>query len=615
MEEPILRPGRPGLFARFGTPTWFLIIVGLALLVRLIHLAQLSENPFFQHPTMDAEVHHQWAQEFAEGREWSIDRRTGEPAPYFRAPLYIWFLGTIYSVFGPDAGWAPRLIQVLMGALSCGLVFLLGLRLFGRGVGILAGLCMSVYWTAVYFDGELLIVPLQIFLNLLLLLMLVVAADKRTWWSFAAAGLLLGLEAIARPNILLFAPAVCVWILWLETAQGGGFLRGIVLCFAFGLALLAPIAPITVRNAVVGNDKVLISSQGGVNFFIGNNPQTDGVTAVVPGTPPDWWGGFYATREMAAKALGHEPKPSEVSQYFFREGFKFWREDSSRAIDRTVRKARLFLYGMEYPNNKCIYTFTELFTPFTRGLPACFWFVAPLGMLGFFLALRRGLKLFPLWGFVLIYSISVVAFFVSARFRMPVVFPLSILAAHALLWLIRSARDRAYGRLIAGGLALAAFVHLTLYFPDRGAYGFVQKNEGETLYRVGVNLAERQEDVAALPYLIRAAKSLELTAQTAVNQERRSSSVRMLCQGLAYQGEVLERLGRFDQAATAYKTSLQMLPQQAFERAILSMRIARVLEQRGAAREAATWRAEAERIQQSLGIQGPIPDSLTPPEH
>ncbi|MFH0944468.1 MAG: glycosyltransferase family 39 protein, partial [Planctomycetota bacterium] len=554
MDEQTQRPGRSGPISRIGTPSWFLIIVGLALLVRLIHLAQLSENPFFQHPTMDAKVHHEWAQEFAEGKEWSIDRRSGEPVPYFRAPLYIWFLGTIYSVFGVDAGLAPRLIQCLLGALSCGLVFLLGTRLFGRGVGILAGGCMSVYWTAVYFDGELLIVPLQIFLNLLLLLMLVVAGERRTWWAFATAGLLLGLEAIARPNILLFAPAVCVWILWLERAKGGGLRRGIVSCLAFGLALLMPIAPITIRNSVIGHDEVLISSQGGVNFYIGNNPQTDGVTAIVPGTPPDWWGGFYATREMAAQALGREPKPSEVSRYFFHKAFQFWREDTSRAIDRTVRKIRLFLYGMEYPNNQCIYSFTELFTPFTRWLPGCFWIVGPFGMLGFFLALFRGLKLFPLWGFVLVYSVSIVMFFVSARFRMPVVFPLSILAAHAFFWLILKAKERAFLKLAAGGLALAAFAHLTLYFPDRSAYGFVQKNEGETLWRVGVELAERHEDEEALLYLTRAAKSLEETARTAVNQERGGSAIRLLCQGLAYEGEVLERLGRLDSAVDAYKS-------------------------------------------------------------
>ena len=67
-----------------------------------------------------------------------------------------------------------------------------------------------------------------------------------------------------------------------EPAVGGGGDGGV---------LLVVVLPITIRNCAVGGDAVLIASQGGVNFYIGNNPDSDGRTAIVPGTPGDWWGG------------------------------------------------------------------------------------------------------------------------------------------------------------------------------------------------------------------------------------------------------------------------------------------------------------------------------------
>ena len=604
-------PATASLLNRHGTPVWFALVVVVAFAIRLIHLSQLSASPLFEHPVMDAQVHHQWAQEFVDGKEWAVDRRTGEPVPYFRAPLYIWFLGAIYSIFGVDAGFTPRLIQSLLGALSCGLVFLLGSRLFSRGVGLLSGLTMAGYWTAAYFDNELLIVPLLVFLNLLLLWLLVVASERRNWWTWAAAGLLLGLEAIARPNILLFAPVVCVWILWLEKTDGAGFRRGILSCLSFGLALLAPILPVTIRNAVVGHDSVLIASQGGVNFYIGNNPQTDGVTAIVPGTPSDWWGGFYATQELAEQALGHKPKPSEVSQFFFDRAFSFWRQDPSRAVNRTLYKLRLFVYGMEYPNNKCIYTTTDLFTPISRWLPGSFWFVCPLGLLGLLLGFRRSLRLFPLWGFILVYTISIVIFFVTARYRMPVVYPLSIFAAHAVFWLAQKVRERATLKLVGGVGVLALATHLTTYLPEHG-YGFIQKNTGEALWTLGVELAERKQDQEALKYLRLASVALQQAIDTSLSPERRASSQRLLCQGLAHQGEVHERLGQLGPAADAYRRSFQMIPENVIERAILCVRVARVLERQGATREAQTFRDEAEKTKRRLGFQGPLPDRIKP---
>ena len=99
---------------------------------RVVHLVQIQDSPLIGAPILDEKVHHEWATLFAAGEPWSVDRASGEPLPYFRAPLYVWFLGTVYRVAGVDPALAPRLVQGVLGALACGMVFLLGQRLFSR---------------------------------------------------------------------------------------------------------------------------------------------------------------------------------------------------------------------------------------------------------------------------------------------------------------------------------------------------------------------------------------------------------------------------------------------------------------------------------------------------
>ena len=604
-----------------GARRWlpFLLIFALALTVRLVHLSQLQASPLIEHPVMDAAVHHEWAQSFAAGEEWVVDRRSGEPLPYFRAPFYIWFLGTVYKLFGVDASFAPRLLQSILGSISCGLIYLIAARLFGRATGIVAGLAAALFWTMVYFDNELLLVPWIVFFNLLLLWFLIVAHDRGNWYWWSAAGLALGMEAITRPNILLFAPAVCLWILVLRLRERR-FALGIGHCFAFGLALLTPILPLTIRNVAKADDFVLIASQGGVNFFIGNNAQSDGVTAVVPGTPPDWWGGYYATQGMAAQELGRTPKASEVSQFFFAKAGEWWSEDRAAAIAHTLYKARLFLYRQEYANNKCIYTFSEEFTPLSAWLPVGLWIVMPLGLLGAALSLRRPGRHFPLWGFALIYTASVVMFFVNARFRMPVATVLVIFASHAVFWLLEQLRERAWLKLVPALVGLALFSHLSHWFPGfsdgqggriGAGYGEITRNTEEAYWTLGMQLAKRGENEPALLYL----EKMEIVTRDALKNPpsdgRAQMMQRILSSGLAVKGDVLEKLGRDGQALRAFRESLKILPRTP-ERAIILKRAALLYEKQGRASEALPFRQEAQAIKRDFRLQGPIPTDLTP---
>ncbi|MBU1074263.1 glycosyltransferase family 39 protein, partial [bacterium] len=299
-----------------GQSRMFWIVTGAAFALRLVHLWFMRGNPLFEQPIMDAAMHDAWARGILAGTWPGAE-------PFFRAPLYPYLLAGLYWIFD-GARFPVQLVHVAVSALGAGLAALSADRLWGRRAGYLAGFLLAALWTSIYFSAELLLVTVPTTLNLLWLwLLLRVGAHPRAR-SLFLVGLILGLSVIARPNILIVLP-VLAWYVWraLRVRPAGWVM------LAVGLAL--PIAPVSVSNLVRSGDLVPIASQGGVNFFIGNNPASDGRTAIVPGTRPTWQGGYDDAVAMAERAEGRQLKHSEIDRYFLERGLAFWIEEPAAA--------------------------------------------------------------------------------------------------------------------------------------------------------------------------------------------------------------------------------------------------------------------------------------------
>ncbi|MDO9694816.1 MAG: tetratricopeptide repeat protein [Candidatus Latescibacteria bacterium] len=437
---------------------WLCVVAAFAL--RLLHLWLIRDNPLFDRPIMDAAYHDQWARGILAGT-WP------GPEPFFRAPLYMYLLAGLYAVFG-GAFFPVLAVQALISALGAGLAALTADRLWGRRAGWLAGLLYAGLWTSIYYAAELLLETLSVTLNLLLLwLLLDRAAGRPGWRRLGLAGLALGLSAIARPNILIVVPAV-VWYL-----LRGGFPRPTARGWAAAaVGLLLPILPVTLSNAVRGHDLVAIATQGGVNFYIGNNPASDGRTAIVPGTRPTWQGGYDDAIAMAEKDAGRDLKPSEVDRWFLGRGLAFWAGEPLAALELYATKLRLLLGEGERSNDKYIYAWRD-WSPLLR-LPI--WpgwtVVLVLGALGW---CRRdgvpGTRRLTL-GVTALYAVSILLFFVNARFRLPVAALLTIPAgagADALWTAVRGRRwvHGLIGPAVAALLAVAALSDLVTFREHR----------------------------------------------------------------------------------------------------------------------------------------------------
>src|SRR4029078_12022407 len=93
----------------------------------------------------DALAYDVWARDLAAGN-WLGNE------VYYQAPLYAYFLGTLYTIGGTSLAWV-RGVQIVLGATTCLLLALTGKRLFGPRAGLLSGVLLALNPAAVYFDA------------------------------------------------------------------------------------------------------------------------------------------------------------------------------------------------------------------------------------------------------------------------------------------------------------------------------------------------------------------------------------------------------------------------------------------------------------------------------
>jgi len=426
---------------------FLIFIFFFSLALRLVYLLQIRANPHFNVPTMDPLYHDVWAQNIA-GGNWIGS------SIFFRAPFYPYFLALVYKIFG-HGYFVPRLIQHLVGSFSCILVYFLAKKLYNRTTAIIAGLMASTYGILIYFESELLLDSFLVFFGLLLILYLLNTEKNPKGYRWLVAGLILGLSAITRPNILFCIPFIWIWI-YLSLRRKIKLKKTLSYCTMFLLGAILLVAPLTLRNYIVGKDLVLIASQGGINFYLGNNPRADGMSAIFYGA--DWqYRDFQFTAQMET---GKTLKPSQISNFYYAKGLNFIFSQPAKSLKLLWKKFYLFWNRFEISNNQDIYFFRR-YSSLIRNLPLGFWLIAPLALTGIFISFRERRKIFLPFIFVISYMITVVLFFVTARFRLPVIPFVIIFSSFAVYWVIQQLIRRKSKSLVMFLVIFAPFLILT----------------------------------------------------------------------------------------------------------------------------------------------------------
>ncbi len=195
------------------------------------------------------------------------------------APLL--YAAGFYATGGAREGTA-RIVELLLGLATILVVYLLGKRIACRPAGLLAAFGVAVYPPFIHSVGALYSEPPAMFTLPAAVLAFLWAADglgdparNRTWARWLLPGLLFGLTAMFRPEYLLVGIAFALFAL-IRVWRARGWQPSLAATAALLAALLLPIVPWAVRNQVVLDRTVPISTGGGKALYVGTFLPADG---------------------------------------------------------------------------------------------------------------------------------------------------------------------------------------------------------------------------------------------------------------------------------------------------------------------------------------------------
>ena len=454
-------------------------ILAAALLLRIAYLAEYRSAPDFNSPILDPQLNDYWARALLSG-DWTPPPHADNPeiqtTPYGRPPAYPWLLAAMYWC-SRGSYMAPRLVQFLVGLINIVLVYLLAKHLSGTRAGLFAAFLMAIFWGAPYFEGELNSPVWEVFLFLSCLLCLLRWLRKDSIPALAAAGISLGIGALMRPNVLLVGGFFLFWIALQTYLRKQGVFKVLLAVLIFGVSLAAAVTPVILRNYAVSRQFVLISYYGGINAYIGNNPLAEGTAPDVPDlyeiSGVEKWNCFNypsIVRGLAVRQNKPELGFAGASRYFYQRALTFWKNEPLQALKLTLRKAWLFWGPHEISDSKVVF-YERLHSNILSRLPR-FSHLLMLVLAGITVAvlLRKSsvnldrqtasLAACACAG----YFLSVLPFFISERYRFPILPVLLPFAGYYGEVFLEMVTTKRFGKTLVCVAVLAAW-HPIVFFP------------------------------------------------------------------------------------------------------------------------------------------------------
>jgi hypothetical protein len=499
---------------------WRLVaFLGAVLAVKLLVVAQLQHHPLLQpEGGLDTAAYLRLARQVMNG-----DLALG-PGLYYLSPLYIYFLAAALSI--SDSLTFVRVLQAGLGTAAVGCIFATARRWHGERAGWIAAGLAALTGVFTFYEAVIFQSSLDVFLTAAALYFLtrgllppeggnyrrsepvasafsrrsepVASAFRRN--DLVLAGLIFGIQTLNRPNILFAAVGIAVVLVVVggsrSALSGAARVRAAAVLMA---GLLIGVAPVVLRNAIVSRQLALSSSQGGLNFYIGNNAAATGQYHAVPGVRPNIEGQSDDTRRVAEQMAGRSLTDVEVSAHFTDRALSWIRSNPVAAATLFVKKLALVFNARHQWLD-----FSYPYYAYDAGTVLRFlfvgpWLLVPLGTAGVALGLLNGRRPPPsplrgygetdeirdrayfVWlAFVPFYAIGVAIFFVGERYRLPLFVPLCVTAAGALDLLPQAFPKRALAAAL--GAAIVTFWPFALddgRFDERLRLSKVLMNRGD----------------------------------------------------------------------------------------------------------------------------------------
>jgi hypothetical protein len=370
--------------------------------------------------------------------------RTAPLFPYWVAGLLALSKGSVSFVF---------LVQLLVGALQPLILFALARRLFDARVGLVAAALTAGYGPFIFYQGVLLRDWLPPLLEPLALLTLVRARDSRRGRDWILAGLALGVALLAKETVLLILPLMGLWLFWETWPDRRGAIRaGAYIVLGLWLAL----APLLVRNALVGAPLFALSNRAAQSFIEAN---------AADGAPVGWMPVPETMRQILERSDGKLVP-------MIRETLRTYQGDYGAFFRRLLLKLRALADPNEVPGEEVSFAYGLGISPGLR-FTLRYGFIFPLGIGGLLLALPTWRRQRLLHFYFLAVGGGQMFGTVLERFRLTLV---PVLLLYAAVWLVRLFdvfREKRFVGLSGGVcliLGVAAIQHF--WIPLRGSEGY-----------------------------------------------------------------------------------------------------------------------------------------------
>ncbi|MEW6618754.1 MAG: glycosyltransferase family 39 protein [bacterium] len=370
-----------------------ILLVGI--LLRLVYIFQLKNNdPYFfaPHAGDDTYMYVTAAKEILEG--------TFPKTPFGYNPLYYYFLSLCYLISGYNLIF-PRVIQFILGVITCLLTYLIGKQLFNKPIGMIGALLCAVCGTLIFYEGVLLSTALTTFFSCASLFFFLRGKEEGITKNLVLGAVCLGLATLSQPNVIIFLPFILIWMLITYKIPK----KEVITKYAIVLlAFFITISPVTIRNCIYGGKFILLTTAGGFQFWIGNNEHANASF--------DLCQPYLNNLQERMKKEGKELYVADVLDFVKREPVKF--------IKLQLKKFLLLVSKWGVPH-QTHYEQGKIYSSLLR-LPIIISFdiFFILGLTGIFFSLKSWKKSLLLYGFIFAYSFSVILFVVIERYRPPV---------------------------------------------------------------------------------------------------------------------------------------------------------------------------------------------------
>lgn len=471
----------------------FVVVVAMAFSLRLVSYQDIRDSPLLSDSPFlaDSAYYDYRAKRIAGGDIWGQE-------VFFMAPLYEYTVAAVYALDGqsidqPDFRLArqsydidPAIqVQCVYGALTCGLLFAMAYLWFGPIAGWAAGLMAAFYGPFIFFDGLLMAASLVLLTGVIAVALLTWADWKGRWWRWLIGGMATGLAVLAHGSTLAVLPVVVLILLLFPNQDRRTSIRS-ALSFAIGAMLL--ILPVTVRNYVVGNDWVLLTSNAGMNLFIGNNEYADGTHVVYQFPYPMTKLSDYYQRPRRGP---DDPSPSFVSRRVGSQAVSWMASHPAATAGLWLTKFRFWFNHVEL-GIRDHYHFFRQFSEVLRAPLLGFGVIGPLGLTGAIFLRHRLRELRFVYAMLAVQTAVFVSMFVLGRYRFCATACLMLLGAGQIAWWVTKWRQQDI-RAMAGSVVVLAVFAVLVHLP---VAGFDENHAAAKLY---ANLGNRylQEAVDA----------------------------------------------------------------------------------------------------------------------